>query len=82
MNKKFLTIFFQVTHEEIFVNKSHLPTFSSPAIEAHIHRIPGLSQNFIYFNDDVMFGKEVVACMSVTACLTLSLIWFCTCCSE
>lgn len=27
-----------VTHEDIFVNKSHLPTFSSPAIESHIHR--------------------------------------------
>ncbi|XP_061181061.1 N-acetylglucosamine-1-phosphotransferase subunits alpha/beta-like isoform X2 [Saccostrea echinata] len=48
-----------VTHEEIFPNKSHLPTFSSPAIEANIHRIPGLSKKFIYMNDDVMFGKEV-----------------------
>ena len=27
-----------ITHEEIFPNKSHLPTFSSPAIEANIHR--------------------------------------------
>ena len=41
------------------MNKSHLPTFSSPAIEAHLHRIPGLSDKFIYLNDDVMFGKEV-----------------------
>ncbi|KAL3841844.1 hypothetical protein ACJMK2_019943 [Sinanodonta woodiana] len=48
-----------VTHEEIFVNKSHLPTFSSPAIEGHIHQIPGLSDKFIYMNDDVMFGREV-----------------------
>ncbi|XP_048726912.2 N-acetylglucosamine-1-phosphotransferase subunits alpha/beta-like isoform X2 [Ostrea edulis] len=48
-----------VTHEDIFPNKSHLPTFSSPAIEANIHRIPGLSKKFIYMNDDVMFGKEV-----------------------
>ncbi|XP_072528596.1 N-acetylglucosamine-1-phosphotransferase subunits alpha/beta [Salminus brasiliensis] len=48
-----------VTHEEIFQNQSHLPTFSSPAIETHIHRIPGLSQKFIYLNDDVMFGKDV-----------------------
>ena len=29
-----------ISHEEIFENKSHLPVFSSPAIEAHIHRIP------------------------------------------
>ncbi|CAL1291483.1 unnamed protein product [Larinioides sclopetarius] len=48
-----------VTHEEIFPNKSHLPTFSSPAIECHLHRIPNLSKKFIYLNDDVMFGKDV-----------------------
>uniref|UniRef100_A0A6I8S132 N-acetylglucosamine-1-phosphotransferase subunits alpha/beta n=1 Tax=Xenopus tropicalis TaxID=8364 RepID=A0A6I8S132_XENTR len=48
-----------VTHQEIFSNTSHLPTFSSPAIESHIHRIPGLSQKFIYMNDDVMFGTSV-----------------------
>lgn len=48
-----------VTHQDIFQNQSHLPTFSSPAIETHIHRIPGLSQKFIYLNDDVMFGKDV-----------------------
>ncbi|XP_036615571.1 N-acetylglucosamine-1-phosphotransferase subunits alpha/beta isoform X2 [Trichosurus vulpecula] len=48
-----------VTHQEVFRNLSHLPTFSSPAIESHIHRIEGLSQKFIYLNDDVMFGKDV-----------------------
>ncbi|XP_068611095.1 N-acetylglucosamine-1-phosphotransferase subunits alpha/beta [Brachionichthys hirsutus] len=48
-----------VTHRDIFQNQSHLPTFSSPAIETHMHRIPGLSQKFIYLNDDVMFGKDV-----------------------
>ncbi|XP_065898347.1 N-acetylglucosamine-1-phosphotransferase subunits alpha/beta-like [Dysidea avara] len=48
-----------VTHEEIFTNHSHLPTFSSPAIETHLHRIPGLSRHFIYLNDDVMFGDHV-----------------------
>lgn len=45
-----------VSHEEIFPNKSHLPVFSSPAIETHLHRLPGLSDKFIYFNDDVMLG--------------------------
>ena len=43
----------------IFPNKSHLPTFSSPAIEAHLHRIPGISSKFLYLNDDVMFGQNV-----------------------
>ncbi|XP_075546750.1 N-acetylglucosamine-1-phosphate transferase subunits alpha and beta isoform X2 [Dermacentor variabilis] len=46
-------------NDEIFPNKSHLPTYSSPAIETHLHRIRGLSQRFIYLNDDVFFGKEV-----------------------
>ena len=45
--------------QEIFSNKSHLPSFSSPAIESHLHEIPGLSDKFIYLNDDVMFGKDV-----------------------
>lgn len=45
--------------QDIFQNRTHLPTFSSPAIETHIHRIPGLSQKFIYLNDDVMFGRDV-----------------------
>lgn len=27
-----------ITHEDIFLTKNHLPTFSSPAIESHIHR--------------------------------------------
>jgi UDP-N-acetylglucosamine-lysosomal-enzyme len=45
-----------VPHSELFPNKSHLPVFSSPAIEAHLHRIPGLSQRFAYFNDDVFLG--------------------------
>lgn len=47
-----------VTHEDIFPNKSHLPVFSSPAIETHIHRIPGLARYFIYFNDDVFLGSD------------------------
>ncbi|XP_037073450.1 N-acetylglucosamine-1-phosphotransferase subunits alpha/beta-like [Pollicipes pollicipes] len=48
-----------VTHEEIFPDASHLPTFSSPAIEAHLHRITGLSERFLYFNDDVLLGRPV-----------------------
>lgn len=48
-----------ITHADIFPNPSDLPTFSSPAIEAHLHRIPGLSRRFVYFNDDVMLGAPV-----------------------
>eukprot|EP00033_Pygsuia_biforma_P000973 GCRY01001115.1.p1 GENE.GCRY01001115.1~~GCRY01001115.1.p1 ORF type:complete len:891 (+),score=285.92 GCRY01001115.1:152-2824(+) len=48
-----------VTHAEIFQNTSHLPTFSSPAIESQLHHIPGLSERFLYLNDDVMFGDHI-----------------------
>ena len=49
-----------VSHSDIFENSSHLPVFSSPAIEAHLHRIPGLTKKFVYFNDDVMLGRSVL----------------------
>ena len=47
-----------VHHKDIFLNPSHLPTFNSMAIECHLHRIPGLQERFLYFNDDVFLGKE------------------------
>eukprot|EP00095_Tigriopus_kingsejongensis_P002042 maker-scaffold556_size137522-snap-gene-0.27 protein:Tk02042 transcript:maker-scaffold556_size137522-snap-gene-0.27-mRNA-1 annotation:"hypothetical protein LOTGIDRAFT_238796" len=48
-----------VTHQDIFPSKSSLPTFSSSAIETNLVNIPGLSERFLYLNDDVMLGKEV-----------------------
>ena len=33
-----------------------LPTFNSHAIEAAVHRIGGLSEQFVYFNDDFFVG--------------------------
>lgn len=48
-----------VTHEEIFANKEALPTFSSPAIELNLHHIEGLSEYFLYFNDDVFLGDAI-----------------------
>lgn len=41
-----------VTHDE-FMPSEHLPTFSSSAIESDMWRIEGLSDQFIYGNDDV-----------------------------
>lgn len=41
-----------VTHEE-FIPKKYLPTFNSNTIELFLHRIEGLSERFIYANDDV-----------------------------
>ncbi|CAM3448738.1 stealth conserved region 3 domain-containing protein [Stackebrandtia soli] len=47
-----------VSHSEIFPDPDVLPTFNSHAIEACLHRIPGLAENFVYFNDDVFLGRE------------------------
>lgn len=48
-----------VSHRDIFPDPEVLPVFNSRAIESCIHRIPGLSEHFIYFNDDVMVVKPV-----------------------
>ena len=47
-----------ITHGEIFPSADDLPTFNSHAIETCLHRIPGLSENFLYFNDDVFLKCE------------------------
>ncbi|MBR5835849.1 MAG: Stealth CR1 domain-containing protein [Bacteroidales bacterium] len=49
-----------VDHKTIFEGyESCLPVFNSLAIETMLWRIPGLSDRFIYMNDDVMFAAEV-----------------------
>lgn len=35
------------------------PVFDSGHIESYLHHIPGLSEKFIYLNDDVFFGQKV-----------------------
>ena len=47
-----------VDHKDIFPPEA-LPCFNSHAIEARLHHIPGLSEHFLYLNDDVFFGAEV-----------------------
>lgn len=49
-----------VSHKEIFDDPSLLPTFNSHAIESQLHHIDGLSEHFLYFNDDVFLGRPVV----------------------
>lgn len=48
-----------VDHKEIWSPDGVLPTFNSHAIEAHLHRIEGLSEKFLYLNDDMIFGRRV-----------------------
>lgn len=40
-----------VDHKDI-IPIEFLPTFNSGVIERYIHRIPGLTEHFVYFNDD------------------------------
>lgn len=49
-----------VDHTEIFTDPDALPTFNSHAIESQLHHIDGLSEHFLYLNDDFMFGTDVV----------------------
>ncbi|MDX9848373.1 MAG: Stealth CR1 domain-containing protein [Tenuifilaceae bacterium] len=49
-----------VDHKEIFFGyEQYLPTFSSRTIESMIWRIPGLSNNFVYFNDDFFLVRDI-----------------------
>ncbi|MFD9903373.1 stealth family protein [Streptomyces sp. NPDC059063] len=48
-----------VDHRDIFSDPSLLPTFNSHAIESQLHHIDGLSEHFLYFNDDVFLSAPV-----------------------
>ena len=41
-----------VLHKDI-IPEEYLPTFNCNPIEMHLHRIPGLDEEFLYFNDDM-----------------------------
>ncbi|GAA3535527.1 stealth family protein [Streptomyces osmaniensis] len=49
-----------VDHRDIFP-EGVLPVFNSHAIETRLHHIPGLSEHYLYFNDDVFVGRRVTA---------------------
>ena len=49
-----------VDHKVIFRGyEEYLPTFCTSSIEAMLWRIPGLSEHYIYLNDDVMVCRPV-----------------------
>ena len=47
-----------VRHQD-YIPQKYLPTFSSRPIELNLHRIPGLSEHFVYFNDDLFLNAPV-----------------------
>jgi hypothetical protein len=48
-----------VAHKEIFGDRGSLPTFNSHAIESQLHHIEGLSEHFLYLNDDIFLGRPL-----------------------
>lgn len=46
-----------VDHREI-IPEEYLPTFNSHVIESYLHLIPGLSERYIYFNDDFFLSNH------------------------
>jgi hypothetical protein len=48
-----------VDHTEIFTGEGQLPTYNSHAIESRLHHIDGLSEHFLYFNDDVFAARPI-----------------------
>lgn len=47
-----------INHSDI-INHKYLPTFNSCAIEMNLHKIKGLNEKFVYFNDDILILKKV-----------------------
>ena len=47
-----------VNHKD-YMKEDYLPTFSANPIELNFHRIKGLSEHFVYFNDDMFIINPV-----------------------
>lgn len=47
-----------VDHKD-FIPAEFLPTYNSVVIERYMHKIPGLSDHFVYFNDDFYLTNKV-----------------------
>jgi len=48
-----------ITHDELYFDKSHLPTFSSRSIEMNLPNLDKLAEKFIHMNDDTLITKKV-----------------------
>lgn len=49
-----------IDHQILFRDYEHiLPVFNSLSVESCLYRIPGLSENFVYFNDDFFLMRPL-----------------------
>lgn len=49
----------EIVNHKDYIPEEYLPTFNSHTIELNMHRIKGLSEYFVYFNDDMFLTKPV-----------------------
>ena len=49
----------RVVHHSDFLKEDNLPIFSCNPIEVNLHRIKGLSDRFVYFNDDTFILRTL-----------------------
>lgn len=49
----------RIHHHDEIMDPAILPTYNSFAILSHLHLIPGLSERFLYVEDDMLFDAEV-----------------------
>ncbi|MEU7848331.1 stealth family protein [Micromonospora parva] len=49
-----------ISHAELFADLGGRSSYNSHAIESRLHRIDGLSEHFLYLNDDVFLGRPLL----------------------
>lgn len=50
-----------IIYHHKYIPAQYLPTFNSHCIELNLHRIPGLSERFVYFNDDMLLTAPTIS---------------------
>jgi len=48
-----------VTHRELYEDPTHLPTFNSSSIEMNLPNLQGVSERFVYLNDDFLIIRPL-----------------------
>jgi hypothetical protein len=74
-----------VSHRD-YIPEQFLPCFNSTVIERYVHKIPGLAEHFVYFNDDFFiintvgpdrFFKDGLPCDIAAFCLNIGVgTWY------
>ncbi|MDE7269040.1 MAG: Stealth CR1 domain-containing protein [Acetatifactor sp.] len=49
----------EIVRHEDYIPEEYLPTFNSNVLEIYLHKIKGLSEHFVYFNDDMFLLDRV-----------------------